>query len=69
MFVYKIDVLQELKEAGWNTNRMRQEKVLSQATIQQLREGKIVGIIALDRICELLDLQPGNIIRHVPDEK
>ena len=69
MFVYKIDVLQELKEAGWNTNRMRQEKVLSQATIHQLREGTIVGIIALDRICELLDLQPGNIIRHVPDEK
>ena len=67
MFVYKIDVLQELSDIGYTANRMRREKLLGQATIQQIREGKVVGISSLHTICELLDCQPGNIIKYVPD--
>ena len=38
--VYKIDVLSTLKEAGYNTNKIRTEGLLSQSTLQKLREGK-----------------------------
>ena len=31
------------------------------------RYGDMVGIIALEKICTLLDMQPGNIIKHVED--
>ena len=69
MLVYKIDVLQALKDAGYNTNRMRKEKLLNEAAIQNLRDGKMVGIIAIDRICSMLKKQPGSLIKWVPDEE
>lgn len=69
MFVYKIDVLESLKDAGYNTTRLRKEKLLGENAIQSLRRGEVVGIIALEKICSLLDMQPGNIIKYVETEK
>lgn len=69
MLKYKFDVLEALKDAGYSTYRIRKENLLGQATVQQLREGKVVGINAIDQICRLLDMQPGNIIKYVPDEE
>lgn len=67
MLVYKIDVLETLKESGYNTTRLRKEKLLNESVIQYLREGKPVGAKALNNICMLLDMQPGNIIKYVED--
>lgn len=67
MLVYKIDVLGSLKESGYNTTRLRKEKLLNESVIQYLREGKPVGAKALNNICMLLDMQPGNIIKYVED--
>ena len=69
MLVYKIDVLEELKEAGYNTTRIRREKLISEASLTRIRRGETVAIETLERICKLLDMQPGNIIKYVPDEK
>lgn len=65
MFVYKFDVLEALKDAGYNTTRLRKEKLLGENAIQSLRNGEMIGIIALEKICKLLDMQPGNIIKYV----
>ena len=65
MIAYKIDVLESLKEAGYNTTRLRREKLLNESAIQYLREGKPVGIKALNTLCMLLDMQPGNIIKYM----
>jgi len=67
MFVYKFDVLDSLKEAGYTPSRLRKEKLLGENAIQSLRKNEIVGIIALEKICKLLDMQPGNIIKYVED--
>ena len=67
MLAYKIDVLEALKEPGYNTTRLRKEKLLNESAIQYLREGKPVGAKALNNICMLLDMQPGNIIKYVED--
>lgn len=69
MFVYKFDVLKTLKESGYNTTRLRKEKLLGENAIQSLRHGEMIGIIALDKICKLLDMQPGNIIKYVDEEE
>ena len=69
MLKYKIDVLETLKESGYNTTRLRKEKLLGENAIQTLRRGDMVGIIALEKICTLLDMQPGNIIKYVENEK
>ena len=69
LFVYKFDVLESLKESGYNTARLRKEKLLGENAIQSLRRGEMVGIIALEKICYLLDMQPGNIIKYVENEE
>lgn len=69
MFVYKFNVLETLKDAGYSTSKMRKEKLLGENAIQSLRKNEMVGIIALEKICKLLDMQPGNIIKYVDDEK
>ena len=65
MFVYKIDVLETLKAAGYTTTKMRKEKLLGENAIQSLRNGEMVGIIALEKICNMLDMQPGDLIEYV----
>lgn len=69
MFVYKIDVLKELNAAGYNSIRLRKEKLLGESTIQKLRNNEMVGIHYLDTICTLLNKQPGQIIKHISDPK
>ncbi|MGN0618471.1 MAG: helix-turn-helix domain-containing protein [Ruminiclostridium sp.] len=64
---YKINVLSALKEAGYNTNRLRKERIMSEGTIQNIREGKIVNSSNLGIICRLLQCQPGDILEYVPD--
>ena len=69
MFVYKFDVLDTLKESGFTTTRLRKDNLLGENAIQSLRRGEMVGIIALEKICKLLDMQPGNIIKYVEDDE
>ncbi len=40
MIIYKINILEALKKAGYSSYRLRQEKVLGEGTLQQLRIGK-----------------------------
>lgn len=67
MLTYKIDVLETLKESGYNTTRLRKEQIIGESAIQLLRKGEMVGIKTLEKICDILDMQPGNIIKYVED--
>ena len=67
MLTYKIDVLETLKESGYNTTRLRKEQIIGESAIQSLRKGEMVGIKTLEKICDILDMQPGNIIKYVED--
>lgn len=66
--IYKMNVLERLKAEGYNTSRLRKEKLLAESTIQQLREGKLVSWANIDRICTLLHCQPGDILEHIEDK-
>lgn len=65
---YKVNVLQALKDKGFNTGRLRKEKLIAEATIQALRGGKPISWANISNICRLLDCQPGDILEYVPDE-
>jgi len=62
---FKIDVLAALKEKGYNTNRIRTENILSQSTLQKLREGKGLAWDNIERLCALLECQPGDLLEFV----
>ena len=68
MLVYKINVIDTLKEAGYNSTRILKENILSQSAMQKIRKGDMIGIKTLEQLCELLDMQPGNIIKYVENK-
>lgn len=61
---YKIDVLAALKAAGWSAYRINREKLLPGSTVQRLRNGETISMESIDKICEVLGLQPGDLLRH-----
>lgn len=69
MLVYKIDVLAELKKAGYSANYLNMQGIISGPNLQRIRKGVMVGNITLDRLCSLLHKQPGSIIKWIPDEE
>lgn len=63
--VYKIDVLSALKERGYNTTRLRKEKILAESTIQKLRDNNPISWANIAQICELLDCQPDFFLESI----
>ena len=64
--VYKLDILDALKSKGYNTNRLRKEKLLSESVIQGLRENRYITLTNISTICALLECQPGDLLEYVP---
>ena len=61
---FKIDVLAALKEKGYNTNRIRTEKLLSQSTLQKFRNNEGVSWENIETLCRLLECQPGELLEY-----
>ena len=66
--VYKIDVINALKSAGYSTYRIRKEKLLGEATLQKIRNNEPVSWENVATICKLLNKQPGDIIEYVRED-
>ena len=64
---YRIDILQALKDKGYNTNRLRKEKLLSEGAIQRLRHSEPVSWSNIEQLCKLLECQPADIMEYVED--
>jgi putative transcriptional regulator len=58
-----------LKNKGVTTYRIRKEKIISEGTLQNLREGKSVTVETISTLCALLDCQPGDLMEYIPDDK
>ena len=65
MLKYKIDVLATLKEKGYNTNKIRTEKIMGEAMLQKIRKGEMVSWSVFEKLCDLLDCQPADLIEYV----
>ncbi len=61
---YKLDILAELKKAGYSSYRLRKEKIIGERTIQKIRNGEIVTAEILAIICKLLQCQPGDLLEY-----
>ena len=65
---YKVDVLEELKKKGYSSTKIRNEKLIGQSYLQQLRHNELVSWKTLDTICGLLECQPADLIEYVRDD-
>lgn len=53
-----------MKRQGLSTYRIRKENIISQSTLQKLREGKSVTTDAIAALCKVLDCQPGDLMEY-----
>ena len=65
--IYKMDVLDALKKAGYTTYRLRNEKLMGERVVQQLRHGELVSWKTIETICSLLGCQPGDLVEYTPE--
>lgn len=65
MIYYKIDVLNELKNKGYTVTWIVKNNILNSTTMQNIRDNKAINFNNLDTLCELLDMQPGEIIGYI----
>lgn len=65
--LYKIDVLEALKEKGFNSNRIRTEGLLSQSTLQKFRKKQGVSWENIETLCRLLECQPADLLEYVDE--
>lgn len=63
---WKIDVLAALKDKGYSTYRLRNEKLFGERVIQQLRHGDPVSWEVLSRLCDLLGCDVGDVLEATP---
>jgi len=64
---YKGDIMGQLKAKGYSTARLRKEKIFGERTMQEFRTNGIVPYKSIDRLCTLLNCQPGDILEYVPE--
>ena len=64
---YKIDIMAELKNKGFSSTKIREEKLIGQSYLQQIRHGELVSWKTIDTLCSLLDCQVGDLVEHVKE--
>lgn len=65
---YRIDVMEALKSKGYSSYRIRQEKLLSESTLQKLREKRPISWENIETLCKLLDVQPEALIIYTKED-
>ena len=68
MFVFKVNIIDLLKEKGYNTGRIRREKLIGEKTMQDMKRGIVPGIKTLGTLCQILELQPGDLIEYIHEK-
>lgn len=70
MIYFKCDVLFTLKNKGYTSYKLINKKILPAGTITKIRNNEAVklSLATIDKICTLLDCQPGDILEWMPDE-
>lgn len=64
-----VDLLKLLSAHGYNTNRLRKEKLLGESVIDRMRRGLPVSTSSLDVVCKLCECQPGDLMSWQPDKE
>ena len=64
---YKVDIMAELKNKGYTSTKIREEKLIGQSYLQQIRHGELVSWKTIDTLCSLLDCQVGDLVEYVKE--
>ena len=65
---YKGDIMGQLKDKGYSAYKLRNSGTFGERQMQEFRSHGVIPYKALNRLCELLECQPGDVLEYVPDE-
>ena len=60
-------LLELMNLKGLTTYKIRKEKIISESTLQNIRQEKCITTDAIASLCKALQCQPGDIIEYVED--
>lgn len=71
MMYFKYNILLDLKNKGYTSYKLINKKILSAGTVTKIRNNDAIklSLSTIDKICELLCCQPGDILEYMPEEK
>lgn len=61
-------LLTMLEKQGLTTYKIRKDKIISESTLQNIRQEKRITTDSIASLCEALNCQSGDILEYVPDE-
>ncbi len=67
MIRWKLGILARLKAAGYNSTRIRKEKIIGERTLSDIRNQNKIGNGTIDILCSILNCQPGDLLEYVPE--
>lgn len=62
-------LLHIFEEKKINSYTMRKNKILGQSVYKKILEGGHIDTRTINKLCEYLNCQPGDIMEYVPDEQ
>ena len=68
MLKFKVNIIDLLRENGYNPGRIRKEKLIGEKTMQDMKAGVVPGTKTFDTLCKILEMQPGNLLKYVDEE-
>lgn len=58
----KCEALDMLKDRGYSSYRLREERLLTPRTMQRIRNGESLTMHELETLCDLLHVQPNKVM-------
>lgn len=56
-----------MEQKGLTTYKIRKDKIISEGTLQNIRNGKSITLDSVASLCDVLNCQPGDILDYIPD--
>ena len=61
-------LLKLMNERGITSYTVKKDNIIGQATFRKIKEGGDIDTRTIDKLCKLLDCQPGDILEYVDEE-
>lgn len=58
-----------MKKRGLSTYRIRKENIISQSALTSLNNDKGVTTTTINKLCKVLNCQPGDIMEYIDEEE
>ena len=58
-----------MKAKELTTYRIRKDNIISQSALTALNQGRNVTLDTIDKLCRVMNCQPGDLLEYVPDEE